>query len=172
MEYIHLPHIDLIGHYQFITFRTYDSTDTFLKKLALQNKPNNKIQLDVDNYLDSSQNGAYLKGKVLNSLSDFFKSKDKTLYELIAFSIMPNHVHLLIKPLKKLASVMHTIKGSSAKLTNEIMGISGKFWANDYYDRAIRNEKNFEIIYEYIKNNPVKLGEAEASLPRFYGIYD
>ena len=171
MEYIHLPHIDLIGHYQFITFRTYDSTDTFLKKLSLQNKPNHKIQLDVDNYLDGSQNGAYLKGKVLNSLSDFFKSKDKTLYELIAFSIMPNHVHLLIKPLKKLASVMHTIKGSSAKLINEIMGKSGKFWANDYYDRAIRNEKHFEIVYEYIKNNPVKLGEAEASLPRFYGIY-
>ena len=172
MKYIHLPHIDLIGHYQFITFRTDDSTDTLLKKLALQNKPNNKIQLEIDNYLDGSDNGAYLKGEVLSTLSDFLKSKNKIIYELIAFSIMPNHVHVLIKPLEKLAPVMHTIKGSSAKLINEILGESGKFWANDYYDRAIRNEKHFEIVYEYIKNNPVKLGEAEASLPRFYGIYD
>ena len=171
MEYIHLPHIDIIGHYQFITFRTHDSTDKFLKTLSLQNKPNHKIQLDVDNYLDDSDNGAYLKGEVLNTLSDFFKRKDKTLYELVAFSIMSNHVHLLIKPLKKLASVMHTIKGSSAKLINEIMGGSGKFWANDYYDRAIRNENHFEIVYEYIKNNPLKLSEAKASLPRFYGTY-
>lgn len=85
---------------------------------------------------------------------------------------MPNHVHLLIKPLEKIASVMHTVKGSSAKLINEIMDRSGKFWANEYYDRAIRNEKHFGIVYQYIKNNPLKLSEAKVSLPRFYGIYD
>ena len=171
MTYVHLPHLDLAGHYQFITFRTYDSTDKFLKKLSLQNKPNNKVQLEVDNYLDGSKNGAYLNDKVLKSLYDFFKSNDKILYELIAFSIMPNHVHLLFKPLKNLPSVMHQIKGSSAKLINEIMEKRGKFWANEYYDRAIRNEKHFGIVYEYIKNNPLKLSEAKASLPRFYGIY-
>lgn len=67
---------------------------------------------------------------------------------------------------------MHTVKGSSAKLINEIMDRSGKFWANEYYDRAIRNEKHFGIVYQYIKNNPLKLSEAKVSLPRFYGIYD
>jgi len=172
MPFIHLPHIDLIGHYQFITFRTYDSTDKFLKKLALQNKPNNKIQLDVDNHLDSSKNGAYLNGKILNLLSNFLKDKNNSLYELITFSIMPNHVHMLIKPLKSLPSMMQIIKGASAKLINVSMGRKGKFWASEYYDKAIRDEKHFEIVYNYIKNNPLKLGEAKASHPRFYGIYE
>lgn len=172
MPHVHLPHIDLIGHYQFITFRSYDSTDKFLKKLALQNKPNNKIQLDVDNYLDHSKNGAYLNGEILNLLSQFFKNKHNYLYELIAFSIMPNHVHMLIKPFKSLPSVMQIIKGSSAKLINESMTRKGKFWANEYYDKAIRDNMHFEIVYKYIKNNPLKLGEAKASLPRFYGLYE
>lgn len=84
MEYVHLPHLDLVDHFQFITFRTYDSTDNFLKKLSLQNKPNNKIQLDVDNYLDASQNGAYLNGGILIALINFLKNKDQVLYALIA----------------------------------------------------------------------------------------
>jgi len=172
MSYNHLPHLDLIGHYQFITFRTHDSTDNFLKKLALQNKPNQKIQLEVDKYLDNSQNGAYLNGEVLITLTDFLKSKNKSIYELIAFSIMPNHVHMLIKPFKSLSSVMQIIKGSSAKALNEIMRRKGKFWASEYYDKVIRNQNHFEIVYRYIKNNPLVLGEAEASLPRFYGIYE
>ena len=163
MPYVHLPHLDLVGHYQFITLRTYDSTDKFLKKLSLQNKPNNKIQLEVGNYLDGSKNGAYLNDEVLKFLFDFLKSNDKTLYELTAFSIMPNHVHLLFKPLKNLPSVIHLIKGSSAKLINEIMEERGTFWAKEYYDRTIRNEKHFKIVYQYIKNNPLILGEAKAS---------
>ena len=27
-----LPHIDLLGYYQFVTFRTFDSVDDFLKR--------------------------------------------------------------------------------------------------------------------------------------------
>ena len=115
MKYRHLPHIDVAGYYQFITFRTYDSTDGFIEKLSNQNKPNNKKQLDVDEYLDSSQQGAYLNDGVLLSLSDFFKSNEKVLYELVAFAIMPNHVHLLLKPLDKLSLVMQTIKGLAQK---------------------------------------------------------
>ncbi len=172
MQYKHLPHIDMIGYYQFITFRTFDSTDVFLKKLSLQDKDNSKKQLEMDDYLDSSQNGAYLKDDVLSVISDFLKAKDKVLYELIAFAIMPNHIHLLIKPLDKLASVMQSIKGSSAKTINDMMSRRGKFWASDYYDKTIRDEKHFNTVYNYIKNNPLKLGEAEASLPRFYGIYE
>ncbi len=172
MQYKHLPHIDITGYYQFITFRTFDSNDEFLKRLSLVDKPNNKKQLDIDNYLDTSQKGSYLNDSVLTAMSDFLKSKDNNLYELIAFAIMPNHIHILIKPMDKLALVLQNIKGSSAKIINDILKRRGKFWANDYYDKTIRDEKHFQTVYNYIKNNPVKLGEAEASLPRFYGIYE
>ncbi len=168
-----LPHIDLDGHYQFITFRTLDSVDSFLKKLAQNDLPNNKKQLAIDQYLDQSCNGTYLNGDVLELLSDFLKQKDIVLYELIAFCIMPNHVHFLIKPLDNLARVMQLIKGGSAKLINEQMGRKGVFWFADYYDKLIRDDKHFSVVYEYIRNNSAGLDDGiENPTPRFYGIYD
>ncbi len=172
MRYSHLRHIDMKGYYQFITFRIYDSTDDYLKRVLGQNISNNKKQYEADIYLDNSKVGAYLNDEVLVVLFNFFKSKDKILYDLIAFVIMPNHVHLLIKPLQKLSLVMQSIKGSSAREINKLLDRKGKLWASDYYDKVVRDEKQLELVYNYIKNNSLKLGEAEASLPRFYGIYE
>lgn len=111
-----------------------------------------------------------LNDNILELLSALIKKHDSVLYELLAFCIMPNHVHLLLNPLVKLVDIMQKLKGSSAKLINERLGTTGQFWAKDYYDKLIRNEKYFSLVYTYIKNNPLVLGEAKASLPRFYGI--
>lgn len=192
----HLKHVDIAEHFQFVTFRTHDSVDGYLKKLAQQNKENKIKQMEVDAYLDQSNVGAYLKCDVLEYFYDFLLSKDSDLYELMAFAIMPNHVHLLIKPNTKLALVMQQIKGSSAVVINKMLGKTDKFLAADYYDRLIRDERHFGVVYDYISNNPLKLpssiGGAEAPLPRekcggeelgsgalappaharFYGIYE
>jgi REP element-mobilizing transposase RayT len=174
MKHRHLPHLDIKGYYQFITFRTHDSVDGFLKKLAQQNQPNNHKQLAIDNYLDGSAKGAYLHDVALSSLYRFLQEKDTVLYELIAFAIMPNHVHLLLKPLENLATMMQKIKGGSAKVLNQILNKQGRFWAQDYYDRLIRDERHFYQVYNYIRNNPIELPQidgAEAPSPRFYGIW-
>ena len=167
-----LPHFDIKHNYQFITFRTQDSLDDYLRKLTQQNLANSKRQLIIDKYLDQSENGAYLNDDILVLLSDFIKAKNTVLYEFIAFCIMPNHVHLLIKPLDKLPDIMQKLKGGSAKLINEMMEQKGTFWAADYYDKLIKDEKHFSAVYHYIKNNPARLSEAKASPPRFYSIYE
>ena len=166
MKYTHLPHINIDGYYQFITFRTFDSVDEYVKKISSTNQPNQTKQQQIDDYLDNSANGAYLNGEVLEFLYEFLKSKDGVLCELVAFAIMNNHVHLLIKPLESLSKIVQSIKGGSAKIINEMIGRSGKFWADDYYDKAVRDEKHFVVVYEYIKNNPLKIGEAKVSLPK------
>ncbi|MFA5455189.1 MAG: transposase [Sulfurimonas sp.] len=179
----HLPHIDLEGYYQFVTFRTFDSVDEFVRKWGFNPAMKNKeTQLGIDEYLDTSTNGAYLQDNVLGYLYDFLIAHDKKLYELSAFCIMNNHVHILFKPLERLSKVMQMLKGASAKKINELLGKNGKFWDDDYYDKAIRDEKHFFVVYEYIRNNPLKIGGtkvplpgvggAEATLPRFYGIFE
>jgi putative transposase len=172
MVHGHLPHADVTGTYQFITFRTFDSTDAFLQKLSAQGIENNKKQLTADLHLDESQQGAYLHTEVLSYLNDFIINKNRELYQLVAFCIMPNHVHLLIKPLLPLATMMNMFKGSSSKAINEIMNRKGTFWAKSYYDKAIRDQKHFDVVYNYIKNNPSKLIEPSLTTPRFYGIYE
>ncbi|MEA2072335.1 MAG: transposase, partial [Campylobacterota bacterium] len=152
-KHLNLPHIDIDGYYQFITFRTFDSIDSYLKKLYDTKKSNRQKQQDIDNYLDSSNSGAYLNDEVLEYLYDFLKTQDGKLYDLVAFCIMPNHIHLLLKPFDKLPKVMQKIKGSTAHHINKILNKSGKFWASNYYDKAIRDERHFIVVYEYIKNN-------------------
>jgi len=140
MNHSHLPHFYMKGYYQFITFRTADSTDSFLLKLAAESKPNREKQrLWMNIWI--------IPGKVHIC----------KVMCMICFAIMPNHVHLLIKPLHKLSMVMQRVKGTSAKGINDMMGRRGASWEKNYYDKAIRDEKHFRVVYQYIKNNPRKL---------------
>ncbi len=91
MEHKRLPHIDIAHHYQFVTFRTHDSVDEFLKRLMFEAGANSKKQQAIDEYLDQSAKGAYLNGKVLFELYDFLRSCGHGKYKMLAFCIMPNH---------------------------------------------------------------------------------
>ena len=172
--YGHLFHLDLPGYYQFVTFRTRDSIDYYIKKIFSYNIEESEKQQKIDNYSDTADKGAYLTGEVLQYLYDFLKGNDGKIYEIVSFAIMPNHVHLLINPLISISEAMRIIKGSSSRRINKILKKEGRFWAEDYYDKAVRDKKHFEVIYRYIRNNPLKLnniGSAGLNL-RYYSIYE
>jgi len=166
-----LPHISMQGYYQFVTFRTKDSIDGYLKKLYNLQDENHIKQYKIDQYLDTSSNGAYLFGDVLSIVKNYILSKDKELFDLTACALMPNHIHLLFREMKALHEVMQIIKGGSSFVVNKYLQQKGSFWAKGYYDKLIRDEKHFEVVYNYIKNNPVKAGLDDAE-ERFYGIYE
>ncbi len=171
MKRTKLPHIDLEEHYQFITFRTYDSLDGYLEKIYASEQENSKKQMLADDHLDSSTQGAYLFDKKIDIFKNTLLKRDNDLYELIAFAIMPNHIHLLLKQKKSLVSIIKYIKGKSAIELNKALGRNGQFWARDYYDRAIRNEAHFSTVYAYILNNPLKANLTDAK-ERVYGKYE
>jgi REP element-mobilizing transposase RayT len=93
---------------------------------------------------------------------------DTKLYDLHAYCVMPNHVHMLMKPKTDypdhqvlLSDIVRRIKSYTAK---EIIktGFDGhKVWRDDYFDRFIRNEKDYSNTVEYILYNPVKAGLVE-----------
>ena len=155
-KFSNLPHLDLEEHYQFITFRTYDSVDSYLKKLQSSNLKENIKQYQVDRYLDNSLNGSYFYKDNIELMREILFEDNSSLYELIAFAIMPNHIHLLIKQKKSLKEIIKQIKGKSAFLLNKKLNKKGKFWASEYYDKAIRDERHFFTTMEYILNNPIK----------------
>ncbi len=95
--YRKLPHIDRLENYQFVTIRTHDSLDSYLKKIESLDILNAKKQMHIDNYLDNSKKGRYFDGEVLEYFRSFLLSLDKKLFELVAFSIMPNHLHRQIR---------------------------------------------------------------------------
>jgi REP element-mobilizing transposase RayT len=77
-------------------------------------------------------------------------------YQLHAYVVMPNHVHLLITPAVEISKVAQSLKRFTAAQANRILGMTGApFWQDESYDRLVRNEREFQQIAHYIEMNPV-----------------
>ena len=82
-------------------------------------------------------------------------------YELSAWVVMPNHVHMLILPRVALPQITHWIKGRTAREANLLWGRVGEpFWQHESYDHWARNERELRRIAAYIEDNPVAAGLA------------
>jgi REP element-mobilizing transposase RayT len=85
---------------------------------------------------------------------------DRERYSVIAWCVMPNHVHVMIEPYEgfTLPIILHSWKSYTAKEINKLLRKRGQFWLEEYHDRYIRNERHFHTMVSYIENNPVKAG--------------
>jgi menaquinone-specific isochorismate synthase len=84
--------------------------------------------------------------------------RDRKHYRLIAWCIMPNHVHVVVRllPGALLAAILKSWKQFSSKAANEVIGQRGRFWQREYYDHLIRNEQEFSRAIQYVLENPAK----------------
>jgi putative transposase len=82
-------------------------------------------------------------------------------YDLHAYVIMPNHVHVLLRlrPREQLATITRALKGKSARLSNVLLGRTGQpFWQDESFDHWIRHPQQFAKVKAYIEWNPVRAG--------------
>jgi putative transposase len=83
-------------------------------------------------------------------------------YQLHAYVVMANHVHVLITPSLRVGRITGAIKGVSACKCNRILCLSDKhFWQHESYDRWARDAVECQRICRYIENNPVAAGLVE-----------
>ena len=95
--------------------------------------------------------------------------KTNNLYEDIKicdYIIMPNHIHFIVKIIKKDISRLPKNSNSiaNAKIPALISSLKRftnkackeKIWQRNYYEHIIRNEKEYLKILEYIQSNPYK----------------
>ncbi len=96
---------------------------------------------------------------VCNSLHFF----DNQRYELICFTVLSNHIHVVFEVKKEYAlyGIMQSLKSFSARKTNELLDRSGQFWQHESYDRVVRDADELSRIILYTLNNPVKAGLCE-----------
>ena len=90
---------------------------------------------------------------------------DGNKFHLYAACVMPNHFHILIRPLKDengeyymLDSIMHSIKSYTAHEINKLLNRKGQVWLKDYVDRIVRNDRDKQNVINYILANPVEKG--------------
>ena len=84
--------------------------------------------------------------------------------ELDAVVVMPDHVHLLLTPLRKdgrtisIPEITQTLKSVSAHRINKALGRAGHVWQEESFDRALRHEEATEAKILYMLENPVRAG--------------
>jgi len=82
--------------------------------------------------------------------------------DLIAWVIMPDHVHLVVS-LRRTASLgrlMQLIKGRFAREHNAAIGRVGSVWQERYHEEALRDERQLHAAVQYVLHSPVKGGLA------------
>ncbi len=81
---------------------------------------------------------------------------------IYGYIVMPEHVHLLVSEPERatLADAMHFLKLSFAKRLRSRSGAvqSRSFWQKRYYDRNVRDVREFTEKLRYLHRNPVKRG--------------
>ena len=81
------------------------------------------------------------------------------------YVVMPEHVHLLVSetPQMTIADSMRFLKLTFAKRLHARSGNSdsNSFWQKRYYDRNVRDAREFSIKLRYLHRNPVKRGLAK-----------
>jgi len=195
-----LPHWQMPGATFFITWRLCDSLPRFaLKQIEaarqlLEREVGRAGETDeerkirhfkklfalYDGLLDKAEGGRpWLKDeKIAAVVEDTLLRRYANLYMLWAYVVMPNHVHVFLRPkliaqtevratdndlqeYVPLKKITQYLKGNSAREANNILGRHGhSFWQDESYDHWARDENEFYRIIAYIENNPVKAGLA------------
>lgn len=157
----YLPHRDKPGLTQFVTFRLHDSMPVNRRtewESLLKLEDNRERRKALETYLDRGIGECWLRRPTIAALAEkalqFF---DGQRYQLHAWVIMPNHIHVLSDirhvPLSKL---IQSWKRFIAREANKLLGREGTFWERDYWDTYMRDENQTAKALKYIENNPVK----------------
>lgn len=126
-----------------------------------------KIFKEYENLLDKQVTGPIWLGKkeIANLVEESIQYRNSKLYDLYAYCIMPNHLHLVFKHLVKkddketpITDIMQNFKRYTARECNKLLNRTGHFWQPESYDRVIRNTDELGKTIRYTLNNPVKAG--------------
>jgi REP element-mobilizing transposase RayT len=115
----------------------------------------------IEEYLDSGAGACFLRDPRIGELAaNALRFWDGQRYRLIAWCVMPNHVHVIFRllPGQQLASLLRSWKSYTARMANRILGRSGEFWQREYYDRLIRDGNELERAVDYVARNPERAG--------------
>jgi REP element-mobilizing transposase RayT len=159
----YLPHFDAPNVTQFVTFMLHNAFPITRRRewehlLHEGNESFRKRKLEV--WLDRGCGECWLRRPdVAGQVEQVLRAEDGQTYRLRAWTLMPNHVHLVVEvwqtPLSKLLRLW---KGRSSREANQALKRRGVFWEREYFDTLIEDETHLRKAIRYTENNPVKAG--------------
>ncbi len=118
----------------------------------------------IESYLDAGKGECWLaRPEIARLVAAALRHFDDERYGLLAWCVMPNHVHAVLQPMgdHSLESILHSWKSFTANEINKALGRSGEVWQAESYDHLVRDRDDLNEQIEYALNNPVKAGLLE-----------
>jgi len=104
--------------------------------------------------------------RVAAIVAEALRYRDGSEYDLLAYCIMPNHVHLVHSAVGRNGiptyKMLQSLKRHTARKANIVLQRSGAFWQSESYDHVIRNGEELERTIRYVLENPVNVALAES----------
>ena len=141
----------------------YSTSGTYFLTICTDEKKCILSQIVGGDVLDAPHVKLFRYGEIaekyINQLSNFYDDicVDK-------YVIMPNHIHLLLSVTENGASrtspptVQHStvsrFVSTFKRFCNKDYGTN--IWQRHFYDHVIRNQRDYDEIWQYIENNPRK----------------
>jgi REP element-mobilizing transposase RayT len=112
------------------------------------------LELRLDRELDGGRGSCLLRdhGWIV---ADALRHFDGDRYQLHAWCVMPNHVHVVFY-LERGADLPKVLQGWKSWTAHQIG--RGVIWQREYFDRVIRNAREYEETCRYVRENPMKAG--------------
>jgi REP element-mobilizing transposase RayT len=159
----YLPHRDEPGLTQFVTFHLADSFPAALRSEwagMLQVEEDRERRRQLERYLDQGRGECHLRQpQVAMRVEKSLLFRHGSDYELIAWVLMPNHLHVLfVVGAAPMSRTVENWKKFTAHEANKLLRRRGQFWADDYWDTYMRDAAHTLKTRQYIENNPVKAG--------------
>ena len=175
-----LPHLKKEGAVYFVTFRLADSLPAHEvarlkheRKVILEQARAAKSPLTwheeqqllawycdkVEAFLDAGHGSCWLSNpEIADRVANALKHFDGQRYELRAWVVMPNHVHVIVWPMPghMLSDILHSWKSFTSSMANKILHRAGEFWQTESFDHWIRDDEEHARLVAYVENNPVK----------------
>jgi REP element-mobilizing transposase RayT len=175
----HLPHLKREGGSYFVTFRLTGTLpaevlrqlkqerETILAQALAAKRPLTWAEQEelfrwyasrVDAYLDAGHGECWLRQPELAQLvADALRFHAGQRFDLLAWVVMPNHVHVVVRPLPgfTLSQITKSWKGFTAREANGRLGRAGEFWQGESYDHLVRDDEDQHRCGHYTTMNPV-----------------
>ena len=157
----YLPHCDFPDLVQFVTFRLSDSMPASRRgewEHLLEIEDNREKRTKLEEYLDRGIGECLLRRhEVAEMMQQVLLHFQGIRYDLLAWAVMPNHVHVLVHVWRTpLAKLIQSWKSYSAGEANRMLGRSGEFWEIEYWETYMRDEEQERTGVRYIEANPAK----------------
>ena len=157
----YLPHFDATRITQIVTFNLADSFPVERRREweRFLNLPEPDLRRrQLEEWLDRGFGACWLRrNEIAEIVEAELLERHKNDYELRAWTIMPNHVHLVVDVWETpLSQLIRTWKGRTAVKCNQVLQRRGSFWQQDYWDTFVRDARHLKVSIQYVERNPVK----------------